>query len=120
MGLKVRRLTEEPGSDVVEEGYSGVNSIWVVVKRTDIAGFSSRIFRMETGGHTPIHAHSREHIAVVIRGTCRIECGSQVEEVGEGNIVAIPSKEDHRFSNPGRDRLVLLVMNLYLDSQNTV
>lgn len=113
MGLRVRRLSEEPGSEV-DEGFSGVNSVWVVLKRTDLAGFSSRIFRMEPGEHTPVHEHDREHVAVVIRGTCRIECGSIPEEVDEGCVVTIPSNAAHRFSNPGRERLVLLVMNLYL------
>lgn len=118
--MKVRRLTEEPGIDEAKEGYSGVNSVWAVLKRTDLAGFSCRIFRMEPAGHTSMHAHDREHVAVVVRGTCRVECGSQVEEVGEGCIVTIPSNEDHRFSNPGGDRLVLLVMNLYLEMRKTV
>jgi len=114
MSLRVRRLSEEPGSYEVDEGFSGVNSVWVVLKRADLAGFSSRIFRIEPGGRTPVHEHDREHVAVVIRGTCRVECGSVAEEGGEGCIVAIPSNATHRFSNPGRERLVLLVMNLYL------
>lgn len=120
MDLKVRRLTEEPGIEELEEGFSGVNTLWVVLKRDDLTGFSSRIFRMEPGGHTSMHAHEREHVAVVIRGTSRVECGSQVEEVGEGYILTIPSNATHRFSNPSEDRLVLLVMNLYIDSSKTV
>lgn len=120
MSLKVRRLTEEPGSDEFEEGYRGVNTVWMVLRRTDLAGFSSRIFRVEPGGHTPVHAHDRGHVAMVIRGICRVECGSEVEEVGEGCIVTIPSNAAHRFSNPGRERLVLLVMNLHVDPSKTV
>jgi len=120
MSLKVRRLTEEPGSDELEEGYSGVNTVWAVLKRNDLTGFSSRIFRMEPGGHTSMHAHEREHAAIVIRGSCRVECGSESEEVGEGCILTIPSNATHRFSNPGKDRLVLLVMNLYMEPGKTV
>lgn len=112
--MRIRRLQEEPGSDELEEGYSGVNSVWLVPERTDLAGFSSRIFRMEPGGHTPMHSHGREHVALVIRGTCRVECGSEAEEVGEGRVVAIPANAAHRFSNPGGERLVLLVMNLFV------
>jgi len=118
--MKVRKLREEPGIDEQEEGYSGVNSVWVVLKRTDLAAFSSRIFRMEPGGRTPMHAHEGEHVAVVVRGACRVECGSEVEEVGEGCIVAIPSNAVHRFSNPGGERLVLLVMNLYGETGSPV
>jgi len=120
LSLTVRRLTEEPGSDEFEEGYRGVNTVWMVLRRTDLVGFSSRIFRVEPDGHTPVHAHDRGHVATVIRGICRVECGSEVEEVGEGCIVTIPSSAAHRFSNPGRERLVLLVMNLHADPSKTV
>lgn len=120
MNLRIRKLSEEPGTDEHEGGYDGVNSVWAVLKRADLAAFSSRIFRVEPGGHTPMHSHDREHVAVVIRGTCRVECGAEAEEGGEGCIITIPSNVDHRFSNPGGDRLVLLVMNLYVDTSKTV
>ena len=113
MSLKVRKLSEEPGIDEEEEGYSGVNSVWVVLKRENLEGFSSRVFRMEPGGHTPVHTHDREHVAVVIKGTARVDGGPYIREAGEGSIITIPKDIPHRFSNPTRDRLVLLIMNLF-------
>lgn len=109
----MRKLSEEPGVDEQEEGYSGVNSVWAVLKREDLAGFSSRIFRIEPGGHTPVHAHDREHVAVVIRGKVRVDGGPYVMEAGEGSIIAVPPKIQHRFSNPTKEGLVLLIMNLF-------
>ena len=32
--------------------------------------------------------------------------------VNSGSIITVPSNLPHRFSNPGRERLVLLIMNL--------
>lgn len=113
MSLRIRKLSEEPGSDEVEEGCSEVNSVWVVLKRTDLAGFSSRIFRIEPGGRTSMHTHDREHMAVVIRGTCRVDTGTEVKEVREGSIVTVPADTPHRFSNAGPEGLVLLVMNFF-------
>ncbi len=113
MSLKVRKLSEEPGVGEEEEGYSGVNSVWVVLKREDIDGFSSRVFRIEPGGHTPVHTHNREHVVVVIKGTARVDGGPYIREAGEGSIITIPKDIPHRFSNPSRDRLVLLIMNLF-------
>ncbi|MCW3978927.1 MAG: cupin domain-containing protein [Candidatus Bathyarchaeota archaeon] len=115
MSIRVRKLSEEPGDDVQEEGFTGVNSVWAVLKRTDLTGFSSRIFRMEPGGHTAAHSHEREHVAVVIKGRCRVEGGGETMDVGEGNIITVPADASHRFSNPGRDRLVLLIMNLFTE-----
>lgn len=113
MGLRVRKLSEEPGDDVEDEGFSGVNSVWAVLKRTDLTGFSSRIFRMEPNGHTADHSHPREHVAVVIKGVCRVEGGGETIDVGEGSIITVPADAPHRFSNAGRDGLVLLIMNFF-------
>jgi quercetin dioxygenase-like cupin family protein len=115
VSIRIRKLSEEPGDEVPEEGFSGVNSVWAVLKRTDLTGFSSRIFRMEPGGHTAAHSHGREHVAVVIKGRCRVEGGGETMNVGEGSIITVPANASHRFSNPGRDRLVLLIMNFFTD-----
>ena len=113
MSLKIRKLAEEPGEQVTEEGFSGVNNVWVVQKREEMGPFSSRIFRIEPGGHTDLHAHDREHIAVVIRGTCRVEGKGVVEDVREGSIVSVGKGVSHRFNNTGRERLALLIMNFF-------
>jgi mannose-6-phosphate isomerase-like protein (cupin superfamily) len=115
VSVRIRKLSEEPGDEVREEGFSGVNSVWAVLKRTDLTGFSSRIFRMEPDGHTAVHSHEREHVAVVIRGRCRVEGGGETADVGEGNIITVPTNVSHRFSNPGRDKLALLIMNLFTE-----
>ncbi len=113
MSLKIRKLAEEPGEQVTEEGFSGVNNVWVVQRRDEMGPFSSRIFRIEPGGHTDLHTPDREHLAVVIRGTCRVEGGGVVEDAGEGSIIAVGKGVSHRFTNTGRERLALLIMNFF-------
>jgi quercetin dioxygenase-like cupin family protein len=115
MSLKVRKLSEEPGVDKQEEGFSGVNTVWAVLKRTDLTGFSSRIFRMDPGGHTATHAHDREHVAIVVSGTCMAESGGDKRPVSAGSIITVPKKVPHKFSNLGPERLVLLIMNLFTE-----
>ena len=116
MSVKVRKLSEEPGIEETEEGFSEINSVWAVLKRTDLTGFSSRIFRMEPGGHTATHTHDREHLAVVVSGVCRVEGIPDPVTVNSGSIISVPPNISHRFSNPGRDRLVLLIMNMFTES----
>ena len=116
MSVRVRRLSEEPGIEETEEGFSGVNTVWAVLKRTDLAGFSSRIFRIEPGGHTATHTHRREHVAVVVSGVCRAEGIPNPVTVIQGSIITVPANLPHSFSNPGRDRLVLLIMNMFTES----
>ncbi|MBS7635288.1 cupin domain-containing protein, partial [Candidatus Bathyarchaeota archaeon] len=90
MSLGVRILGEEEGEEISEEGYKGVNSLWLVRERRDLKGFSSRIFRIQPSGHTSMHEHEREHIALIIRGSCLLECGSERIMVREGSLVEIP------------------------------
>jgi quercetin dioxygenase-like cupin family protein len=120
MNMKLRRLSQEPGEDVAEEGYAGVNSVWVVPERADIAAFSSRMFLMAPSGHTSMHAHDREHVALVIRGICRIECSREVKVAEAGDVMTIPPNAAHRFSNVGTDPLALLIMNFYPDPRKIV
>lgn len=113
MSVRIMKLSEVPGVDVEEEGFSGVNSIWAVLKREDITGFSSRIFRIEPGGHTAMHTHDRDHVAVVIKGGCRVEAGQEMMEAGEGSVITVPSGVPHKFSNVNPERVVLLIMNFF-------
>ncbi len=116
MSVKVRKLSEEPGIEETEEGFSGVNGVWAVLKRTDLTGFSSRIFRMEPGGHTAPHTHNREHLAAVISGVCKVEGIPDPVTVSSGSIISVPPNLPHSFSNPGKDRLVLLILNMFTES----
>jgi quercetin dioxygenase-like cupin family protein len=116
--IKFRKLYEEPGEPEKEEGSQGVNSIGVVLKRVDLKAFSSRILRIEPGGHTAFHDHTREHVAVVLRGRCRVETKDSTQELREAMIVTIPSGEGHRFFNPGSDRLALFILNLFTEDES--
>ena len=67
---------------------------------------------MKPGGHTATHIHEREHIAVVVSGICKVEVGEESWTAKAGSIITVPPNLIHRFSNPGREGLVLLIMNL--------
>jgi len=115
--IRVRKLNEEPGAPEAEGGAQGVSSIDLVLKRTDLKAFSSRVLRIEPGGHTAFHDHTREHVAVVLRGRCRVETRDATQEVREAMVVTIPSGEGHRFFNPGSERLALLILNLFTEEE---
>jgi len=115
--IRVRKLKEEPGETEREEGSQGVNSIDVVQKRVDLKAFSSRILRINPGGHTSFHNHSREHVAVVLTGMCRVETMDATQELREAMVVTVPSGEGHRFVNPGSVPLAILILNLFTEEE---
>jgi quercetin dioxygenase-like cupin family protein len=111
--MKVRRLKEEPGIPEQESGSSGVTAVDIVLKRSDMEAYSSRMLRIEPGGHTAYHDHAREHIAVILHGKCRVETNNQTETVGEAHVISIPAGVPHRFFNSGTERLAILIMNFF-------
>jgi quercetin dioxygenase-like cupin family protein len=111
--MKVRRLKEEPGIPEQESGSSGVTAVDIVLKRSDMEAYSSRMLRIEPGGHTAYHDHTREHIAVILHGKCRVETNNQTEAVGEAHVISIPAGVPHRFFNNGPERLAILIMNFF-------
>jgi quercetin dioxygenase-like cupin family protein len=115
--VKFRKLREEPGEMEREEGSQGVNSIDIVLKRTDLKAFSSRLLRIAPGGHTNFHAHSREHVVVVVSGMCRVETEEGNTEVRGAMVMHIAPWEKHRFFNTGGDGLALLIMNLFTEDE---
>jgi quercetin dioxygenase-like cupin family protein len=118
MSVRIRRLAEEPGEDLEDEEFSGVNNIWLVLKKKDFDAFSSRIFRMNPTAHTTMHEHDREHIGVVLRGRVGFETPGEKYELTEGSIITIPPMVPHRFSNPTRIRSVLLLMNFFKEESH--
>jgi len=116
--IRVRKLNEEPGEPEREEGSQGVNSVDVVLMRLDLKAFSSRILRISPGGHTAFHSHVREHVAVVLTGSCKIETKEATQELREAMIVTVPSGEGHRFVNPGTVPLALLILNLFTEEES--
>ena len=115
--IRMRKLNEEPGEPEREEGSQGVNSVDVVLKRVDLKAFSSRILRISPGGHTAFHSHVREHVAVVLTGSSKIETKEATQELREAMIVTVPSGEGHRFVNPGTVPLALLILNLFTEEE---
>ena len=111
--MKVRRLKEEPGNPEQEPGSNGVTAVDIVLKRSDMEAYSSRMLRIEPGGHTAYHDHTREHIAVILHGKCRVEANNQTEAVSEAYVVSIPAGVPHRFFNNGPERLAILIMNFF-------
>jgi quercetin dioxygenase-like cupin family protein len=118
--IKVRKLNEEPGASEAEEGSQGVNSVDIVLKRADLKAFSSRILRINPGGHTAFHSHSREHVAIILTGRCRVETKDSSEELHEAMITTVPSNEGHRFVNPGSTPIAILILNLFIEEEPPV
>lgn len=65
----------------------------------------------EPGQSQAGHRHAvGDKLYYVIQGTGRVSVGTEERTVTPGDLVCAPAGDDHAVTNPGPDRLVLLVM----------
>lgn len=72
--------------------------------------FHMREFRVESGGHTPLHSHDYEHEVYILEGGGEVECGGDVKPLSAGKAVYIPANELHQFRNNSSATLRFICM----------
>lgn len=77
----------------------------------DTASLFCDVYGLEPGQEQAGHKHAvGDKLYYVLEGTGRIRVGSDERDVRPGDLVCAPAGEDHAVSNPGPDRLAVLVM----------
>jgi len=67
-----------------------------------------RLFSIEVGGYTPLERHAHEHEVFVLRGRVLVKGGDIETIVKAGDVVFIPSNEEHQFRNIGEEKAEFL------------
>ncbi len=92
------------------EGHGIKNvSMRVVIGPSDKApNFVMRVFTVESGGHTPYHAHPFEHEVFVLKGAGEVLFGKTPHKMEKDSVIFIPGDETHQFRNIGDGDLVFI------------
>jgi quercetin dioxygenase-like cupin family protein len=72
--------------------------------------FAMRVFELEPGGSTPLHAHAWEHEAYILEGAAEVVTDSGPTAVSQGDAVLVLPEERHRFRNAGAGTARFLCM----------
>ncbi len=93
-------------------GASGVTMRLLVSREDGAPNFAMRMFEVEPGGHTPLHAHHYEHEIIILsgRGELVTEETGQSRPIAAGDAVFVPADETHRFRNAGDSPLKFICM----------
>lgn len=68
------------------------------------------VYCFEAGQEQTAHAHtSSDKIYYVLQGTARIRVAKETKELSPGGIALAPAGAEHGVTNPGPERLMLLV-----------
>lgn len=93
-----------------EEGAEGVTVRWLLTKEKGADNFYMRLFEMEPGGHTPLHNHPWEHEVLILKGSGTVSASGEKTEFYEGDVILLPSGEEHQFRNTGKDTVRFLCL----------
>ena len=85
-----------------EQGVNGVKMRRVIAEKEGAQNFVMRVFEVEQGGNTPLHAHGWEHEVFTLSGTgVVVDQSGDEHDVKSGDVIFIPGGEEHQFRNTG-------------------
>ena len=96
----VKHAMDVPAA-TVGDGAEGVTIRWLLTDGDGAPNFHMRLLEIEPSGHTPDHAHKWEHEVYLLAGDCAVLTADGKRDVSAGDVVLMPSGEQHSFENTG-------------------
>lgn len=112
MDVQTRKLSNEDWEPWLGEGYKDAYST-MMIQKTSTSAISTRIIKLNPGGHTENHSHERLHHVIALEGDPTLETDTENIVLDRLTLVKIDSKVPHRFINKGKAPAIILVINLF-------
>ncbi|HOO78483.1 MAG TPA: cupin domain-containing protein [bacterium] len=104
--MKIKSEKRLKARAVEDPGAKGVTKVVLLGPEDGAEQVVMRLFRVEHGGHTPMHSHPWEHLVRITRGEGVVYSGSEGKfKIGPGRSIFIPAGEEHQFLNPYQEPL---------------
>lgn len=107
--MVIRNIDRTPLKPVQMEGAKGASMAIMVGREDGAPNFALRQFSVESGGHTPRHAHDYEHEVVILGGGGTIFLDGRDQPISAGDVIYVPADEEHQF-NAGEQGLRFLCL----------
>ena len=91
------------------EGAERVYKQIPISKESGTPTFSFRVFTIESGGHTPLHAHPFEHLNYIIEGNGAVIMEEKEREVKQGDFILILPGETHQYRNASTSKPMVMI-----------
>jgi len=83
------------------KGARGVRVKYLLHEGVGAKRLQLRLFTIDVGGCTPLERHEHEHEVFILQGRALVRGGNLEIEVKPGDVIFIPSFEEHQFKNIG-------------------
>lgn len=108
--MKVEKSSNIAKKPVEVDGAKGAEMRLLISEADGAENFLMRMFELQPGGHTPLHAHAHEHEVFVVEGSGVFVCAGQEHEFGPEYVIFAPPNKEHRFKNTGDSILRMLCL----------
>ena len=108
--MKVIHYSEAPAKRFDTLPAKGVTGRVVIGKDDGARNFCMRVFELSPGGHTPRHVHDWEHELFIHAGEGGVFKEGTWVPLSRGNVVFIPSNEEHQIRNTGSEPLIFVCL----------
>ena len=111
--MVIRNIDQVEMAPVGMAGTEGATMAVMVGREDGAPNFALRQIRVESGGHTPRHAHDYEHEVFVVSGSGTVLLGGAEQPLRAGDVVYVPADHEHQFkaSDEGLRFLCLVPMH---------
>jgi mannose-6-phosphate isomerase-like protein (cupin superfamily) len=73
-----------------------------------ISEMSAGLYVLPAGGTDAQSPHREDELYYVVRGRARMRAGAEDREIGEGSVIFVAAKVEHRFYDIQEDLVVLV------------
>ena len=108
--MKILKYSEVKPTHFESDEAKGVAARVVVGKKEGASHFCMRVFEISAGGNTPKHSHDWEHEMFIHSGDGEIYGNGQWNLVKSGNVIFVPSNEEHQIRNRGKELLIVVCL----------
>ena len=108
--MKVENSKNIAKNPVETDGAKDAEMRLLISKADGAENFAMRMFEIQPGGHTPLHAHAHEHEVFVLERNGIFVCEGQEREFGAEYVIFAPPNKEHCFKNAGDSVLRMLCL----------
>jgi len=73
-----------------------------------VPAMSAGVYVLPAGGSDPQRPHYEDEMYYVVRGRAHMRVGADDQAVGEGSVIFVPAKVEHRFHDIAEELVVLV------------
>jgi quercetin dioxygenase-like cupin family protein len=99
------------------EGARGVGVRVAIAREDGARDLTMRVYELNPGGFTPLHAHPWEHAVFVVSGKGIISDGKQESRLEKNDCLFIAPDEQHQIKNTGPDMMLVISVVPIKDDQ---